>query len=51
MKHELEFKGFEPTPAIRELIEQRLERLERKARASPISRSLCALRGGGNSGP
>ncbi len=33
MKHELEFKGFEPSPAIRSLIESRIEHLERRAQS------------------
>jgi ribosomal subunit interface protein len=35
MKHELEFKGFEPTHGIRSLIESRIAHLDRKAKGLP----------------
>ncbi len=33
MKHEFEFKHFEPTPAVRSLIDQRIARLDRQLQA------------------
>ena len=33
MKHEFEFKHFEPTPAVRSLIDQRISRLDRQLQA------------------
>src|SRR5260370_1422366 len=35
MKQELEFKGFDPTPGIRSLIERQIERLDRKSQSLP----------------
>jgi ribosomal subunit interface protein len=36
MKHELEFKGFEPTPGIRSLIDRRIEHLDRLSQRLPV---------------
>jgi hypothetical protein len=33
MKHEFEFKHLEPTPAVRSMIDQRIERLDRQLQA------------------
>jgi ribosome-associated translation inhibitor RaiA len=37
MKHELVFKGFEPTPAIRNLIESRISHLDRLSQSLPAN--------------
>src|SRR5260370_28916044 len=36
MKHELEFKGFEPTPGIRSLIDRRIEHLDFMSQRLPV---------------
>src|SRR5690242_17866358 len=36
MKHQVEFKGFEPTDSIRGLVEERMGRIEKRSGGLPV---------------